>query len=220
MKYFLAIFGLFFLGVFAFFMMDPPMSNKTAEYQEWAKKHERELALNRNYQSMVLDDRFKFERLELIEVSPGEKYYSWWGHILLHFVGSGPTADEDLVLSFLADFNDHPVDKWKASFGGYEVMPKLSMLKEYKEEYIKLESREMKSYVLLTNTEQQKNLLNILREWIKNPKKPGGYSFFYNNCVSLLNKLLYEAKILDEPGIYGYWPKYVPGQYAKAGLLK
>lgn len=222
MKIILGIITVIFIGGFIFYEIDPPLNKASQAYKTWAKKHDLDLEITKNYQEKILKDDFKFERLELIEVSPGEKYYTWWGHLLLRFVGSSASGnpEEDYALSFLADFNDYPVDKWKASVGGYVVMPKIALLSEYRNEYIKNEKRSMKFYKMNSDRVQNQRLLITLRTWINKPETPGTYNFFTNNCAILMNKILVEAKILKEKGLYGYWPKYIPAHYFDVGVLE
>lgn len=202
-------------------MIKGPTQDRTSkEYFAWKTQHEHELAINRLHQQAILSPDFHFDHLELVEVAPGKKYFSLWGHMMLRFAGSGGAdPDQDLVLSFLADFNDFPVDNWKASTGGYVVLPKMGTVAQYKTEYEKGEGRTIFFHPIHATQEQEDKLLLTLRQWITNPALPGGYSFFYNNCVSLMSKLLVEAKLLPKMGLYGYWPKYVPRQYAKEGLI-
>jgi len=142
--------------------------------------------------------------------------------MMLRFKGSSQTNDPDLdlVLSFLADFNDFPVNNIKASTGGYVVLPKIGTVKQYKDEYEKNEKRTIKFHPVIATKKEERKLLDILRFWIVNPKSIGGYSFFYRNCVSLMVQLLHESQILKQGGIYGYWPKYVPAQFDREGIIK
>lgn len=197
----------------------PAQDRVSPEYFVWKTGHDNELMINKLYQEVILKPDFKFDHLELVEVSAGKKYFSLWGHMMLRFAGSNPDPDQDLVLSFLADFNDFPVDNLKASTGGYVVKPKIGTVKQYKEEYEKGESRSIFFHPIHSSFEQNQKLLNILRLWIIHPETPGGYSFFYNNCVILMTKLLVESGMLPKFGMYGYWPKYVPRLYAKEGLI-
>ncbi len=205
----------------AFLIKGPTQDRSSAEYFTWRDKHLEELKINREHQLMILDPQFKFDHLEIVEVAAGKKYYSLWGHMMMRFKGSSKTSDPDLdlVLSFLADFNDFPVDNFKASTGGYVVLPKIGTVKQYKHEYTAGEGRSIQFHPIMATKEQEKKLLEILRIWINKPETPGGYSFFYRNCVSLMVELMHEAGILKEYGIYGYWPKYVPKQFANEGII-
>lgn len=201
-------------------MKGPSQDRSSKEYFAWKTQHEQELATNRIYQQTILNPSFHFDHLELVEVAPGPKYFSLWGHVMMRFAGSGgDDPDQDLVLSFLADFNDYPVDDFKASTGGYVVLPKIGTVAQYKKEYTEGEGRAIFFHPVNATEEKEQMFLKILREWIVDPKIPGGYSFFYNNCVSLMTKILVESKLLPKMGLYGYWPKYVPRQYAQEGLI-
>lgn len=215
----ITLFGALILLV-GLMLKGPTQDRKSDAYFAWRSQHEHELAINRLHQEAILSPHFKFDHLELVEVAPGKKYFSLWGHMMLRFAGSGgANPDQDLVLSFLADFNDFPVDDWKASTGGYVVMPKIGTVAQYKTEYTQGEGRTIFFHPIHATEEKEQLLLTTLRSWIKDPTLPGGYSFFYNNCVSLMTKLLVEAKLLPRMGLYGYWPKYVPRQYAQEGLI-
>lgn len=209
------------LLVVVMLLKGPTQDRVSSEYHVWKKQHEELLVTNKSYQAAVLGPGFNFDHLELILVSAGEKYYSRWGHLMLRFAGSGESQEqEDLVLSFLADFNDFPVDNMKASIGQYVVMPKINTLAHYRQEYEKGEGRTMTFYKVTATNEQKRKLLEVLRKWIQEPVLPGGYSFFYNNCVSLMTKLFLESNLLPGHTFYGVWPKYTLGRYAKQGLIK
>ena len=215
----ITLLGVLILGIVVL-LKGPTQDRTSKEYFAWKSQHEHELAINRIHQEAILSPNFHFDHLELVEVAPGKRYFSLWGHMMLRFAGSGGSdPDQDLVLSFLADFNDFPVDDLKASTGGYVVLPKIGTVAQYKTEYIKGEGRTIFFHPIHATKEQEGKLLETLRSWIVNPTLPGGYSFFYNNCVSLMTKLLVEAKLLPKMGLYGYWPKYVPRQYAAEGLI-
>ncbi|MFA6236576.1 MAG: DUF4105 domain-containing protein [Bacteriovorax sp.] len=208
---------LLFLGYHSALLQD----RSSKEYYSWLKVHQDEIVRSQKKQKILLEKDFKFNGLEIIIVSEGEKYYSWWGHILLRLVGSGnDNPDEDLVISFLADFNDFPLNKLKAGLGGYEVMVKTDTLAQYKKEYMEKEHRTMSYSTLISTAEQNSRLLSTIRTWILNPKTPGLYSFFFKNCVGLMNHLLYEARILKQTGFYGYFPKYVISSYKNSGIIK
>lgn len=213
----LFIFSVIFLGYHS-----APIQDRTSpEYHVWLNEHIHELARSKEKQKIILSDDFKFNNLEIVIVSEGEKYYSWWGHIMLRLVGSGNgNPDDDLAISFLADFNDFPLNKIKAGLGGYEVMVKTDTLAQYKKEYMEKEHRKMTYNTLLSTKDQNSRLLQTIRKWILNPKTAGIYSFFFKNCVGLMNHLLYEAGILKEQGFYGYFPKYVINNYKSYGIIK
>ena len=207
MKYFYSL--IFFVGIIftsVTILKEPKKDKSSKEYFAWKASHDEDLKRNRELQLKILDPRFTFDSLEIVEVSPGKKYYSLWGHLMLRFKGSSGVADpeSDLVLSFLADFNDFPVNNFKASTGGYVVLPKIGLVKDYRKEYEVGEGRQIKFFRIITDKKNELNVLSILRQWIVNPETPGGYSFFYLNCVSLMVKLLHEANIIKEYGIYGY----------------
>ncbi len=206
---------------FALWTQTSPIQDRSSkEYFEWKKNHDMELSRAKVFQQKLLSDQFSFNALQFIEVSPGEKYYSWWGHCLLRLVGSGENGPEsDLAISFLADFNDFPLNKVKAGLWGYEVWVKVDTIEQYRKEYIAKENRSMDFYQLNSTEMQRLKLLDTLRLWIINPKSPGSYSFFFLNCVGLLNKLLFESGILPESGFYGYFTKNLKTEYKKVGVL-
>jgi len=139
---------------------------------------------------------FQYDQLDLIVVGPGKMYYSWFGHILLKFNNSNNNPDKDITLSFLGKF---PLDNYnilRAGFGGYEVLPKLETFSATKDEYFHLEKRYLQHFELKSTLSQNKLLVSILLQWLDNPHLAGTYSFFSNNCLTLIIKLLKEATIL------------------------
>jgi hypothetical protein len=192
-----------------------------SDFINWKKKHEEELYKIISFQQKILDPHFTFKSLELVVVDPGEKYFSRWGHLMILMKGTHvENPHQDFALSFLADFNDFPVSDLKASFGGYVVQARINSIESYELDYTQKEGRKMNFYPLSSTKEQNERFLTILRSWIRRPDLPGGYSFFYNNCVSLLVKILKESGIIKEWGLYGYWPKYVALHFQKEGLIK
>lgn len=210
-----------FVGIFSNILIGPTQDRVSPAYFKWKANHENELAINRELQKKILDKNFHFTQLELVEVAAGKKYYSLWGHLMLRFKGSGNKndANQDLVLSFLADFNDFPVDNFKASTGGYTVLPKIGTVEQYKNEYEVGEGRSIQFHPIKATEAQKEKLLLILRQWIVKPELAQGYSFFYNNCVSLMIKILNESEILLKNGLYGYWPKYVTALLKAEGII-
>jgi hypothetical protein len=220
MKRIFRIFITLIVVVLIYAGVNPKKDTSSEAYLKWNDKHQAELNLNHSLQLLILNETFQFSEIELIEITPGQKYFSLWGHVMLRLKGSGgDDPQKDLAVSFLADFNDFPVNDLKASFGGYVVQAKLGTIEQFEKDYVQNEGRKMFYHVIKTDQKRRDLFLKILRDWIREPHLPGGYSFFYNNCVSLLVKLLSEAQIV-EPGLYGYWPKYVPYLFKKAGYLK
>ena len=220
MKKMLWIFLTAIIGVLIYAGANPKKDNSSAAYYEWKAKHQADLDLNNSLQLLILNESFHFSEIELVEITPGQKYFSRWGHVMLRLKGSGGNdSQKDLAVSFLADFNDFPVNDLKASLGGYVVQAKLGTIEQFENDYVKIEGRRMFYHEIKTDQKRRDLFLKILRDWIRDPHLPGGYSFFYNNCVSLMVKLLSEAQIVER-GLYGYWPKYVPYLFKKAGYLK
>lgn len=219
-KYSFIVLSIVVLAIFVWSQTGPFQDRSSDEYKIWHKSHVAELERAYSFQKLILDNNFKFDSLQFVEVSPGSKYFSWWGHCLLRLVGSGKEGpDSDLMISFLADFNDFPLNKLKASFGGYDIFVKVDTLAQYKVDYSEKEDRTFDFYNLKTNTVQNNDVLTKLREWIRTPQSAGTYSFFFMNCVGLMNKLFFETKILKENGYYGYFTKYVKYRYENVGLL-
>lgn len=162
---------------------------------EFYQEHNQMLRDNAQRVKALFQEDFNFKGLEFIYVDFGKVYYSFWGHALIRFVGSGKNANEDLTLSFIADFNDYNLDNWKAYFGGYEVLTIIKPLSDYMDEYIKGESRQMYRYILLADREEQSKFLEIIRAWIKDTKLAGPYTFRVNNCSGLMMKSLHQAGI-------------------------
>ncbi|WP_164848516.1 DUF4105 domain-containing protein [Halobacteriovorax sp. HLS] len=138
----------------------------------------------------VLSEDFSFSGVELIYVQSGSIYYQWFGHVFIRFVGSGKTSDEDLGVSFIADFNEYALDNLKAYYGGYTVLPVVDKWENYVRDYTKVEKRYIDRYIFPTTLEQRNDLKKALKSWIKDPSIPGSYSFRRNGCTALLLKLI------------------------------
>jgi hypothetical protein len=210
---------IFFLQTYFYFF--PVPDHESPEYFAWKSQHEAQARYQATMEEIFLSPDFHFRALELIEVGPGAAYHSSWGHLLLRFVGSGKSSDEDLTLSFLADFNDFPVNRYKASFGGYTVLPKLDYLKSYHQEYSLNENRYMRGYALNTSEYQNRKLNSVLKSWIKDKSLPGTYTFILNNCVGVMNKLFVESEILTGEILDGRrrYPEDIPSILLKKGII-
>jgi hypothetical protein len=220
MKIFL-ILVIFFLGGFVYFLF-PISDNSSPEYFKWKAEYDQDALTQASMEKVLLDTNFNFDRVELIEVGPGKVYYSLWGHLILRFVGSGKTSEEDLSLSFLAYFSDFPVNRYKASFGGYTVLPKLAYYKNYVEEYQIEEKRFMHAYPITLTQNQKDTLLLKLRSWVIDKSKPGTYSFMLNNCVGVMIKLFIESDIIPKGQLVEKrrYPNEVAGIFLKFGLIR
>lgn len=185
---------------------------------EFTSEHNQMLANNKERVKAILSDDFAFTGLEFIYVDFGKIYYSWWGHALIRFVGSGESPDQDWTLSFIADFNDYELDNLKAYFGGYEVLTIMKPLKDYMDEYIQGESRQMLRYPIVATKENQLKFLNIIRSWIKDTTLAGPYTFRSNNCSGLMMKSLYESGISTIDN-YETYPFDMPIQFHQANLV-
>lgn len=194
---------------------DQSKAAKDSFYQE----HNQMLFENKERSKLILEDDFEYRGLEFIYVDFGKIYYSFWGHGLVRFVGSGKTPLEDLTLSFIADFNDYNLDNMKAYFGGYDVLPELKPLKTYMDEYIKEESRFMHRYILQTTVEQRDRLLKLIQDWVRDNKKPGTYTFRENNCSGLIMKALNLSDISPIEDIETY-PFDMPIQFYQAKMVR
>lgn len=220
MKKIVWLFTSLFFCLLIYAGVNPKKDTSSQAYFEWKSKYEADLEANISLQNLILDKSFQFYEIELVEITPGKKYFSLWGHVMLRLKGSGGAeANKDLAVSFLADFNDFPVNDLKASLGGYVVQAKLGTIEQFEKDYVENEGRKMVYHTIKSDQERRDLFLHKLRQWIREPHTPGGYSFFYNNCVSIMVKLLSESHLI-EPGLYGYWPKNVPYLFRKAGYLK
>ena len=194
---------------------DQSKAAKDAFYNE----HNQMLFENKERSKLILKQDFEYRGLEFIYVDFGKIYYSFWGHGLVRFVGSGKTPLEDLTLSFIADFNDYNLDNMKAYFGGYDVLPELKPLKTYMDEYIKDESRFMHRYILQTTVEQRHKFLKLIQDWVRDNKKPGTYTFRENNCSGLIMKALNFSGISPIEDIETY-PFDMPILFYEAKMMR
>ncbi len=188
---------------------------------KWLTEHNLMLENNRLNSLKILNPTFKFKSLEIIHVGPGKQYFSLFGHVLVRFVGSADKPVDDLTLSFLADFNEFKVDNIKGWFGGdngYVVLPKISPFREYIKEYAVGENRYLIRHALNTTNEQNKNVLAVLKAWIRNPYLPGPYAFRENHCVGVINKMF---KTADFPlnGPAAFFPWEIAGYFKDNGLI-
>lgn len=200
-----------------------PIQDRTSDaYRNWLAGRAVIEARQNEMKRILLADSFHYSRIELTHVGPGKAYYSWWGHVLLRFVGSGATPPEDLTLSFLADFNDFPVNKWKASFGGYSIFPKLGAYREFEAEYLLGENRYMRTMGIKSNEVNRRRLVEKLREWVGHPEAQGTYKFFTENCIGLLDRLLVESGVLGPNDFkrVPIFPWHLKDLLTKANLLE
>lgn len=216
MKYLLSI--LFVLGLGLAILLFPVPDTSSPEYHSWKKEHDLLLAQQSKMAALLMGQDFKFNDVELIHVGPGPAYFSKWGHLMLRFKGSAPTLEDDLTLGFLADFNEFPYSRYKSIFGGYTVLPKLDTLSNYRVKYQQIENRTMDFYLLESSAPEREKLLRTLKQWLTDPRTPGTYTFFSNNCVGLMNRLLFESGIFTETQLRdGYFPDDLPPLLKKKG---
>jgi len=183
------------LGSFLFwFFANPGEATSSEAFQKWFNERQLNLTKQKLMEVEIFSPQFKFESLEVVYVGPGKPYFSWWGHLLLRFVGSGTQPEKDFAVGFVADFNDFPLNKYKGLMGGYTVMAKLDTLENYYRDYVVNQNREFVRYPLASTQLQRDLLKENLKAWIKDPTKPGSYSFAKNNCVGLMGNLLEESQ--------------------------
>lgn len=199
------------------FLIGCSKKNDEKTILEKRKNHQSFLARNRTRAQIVLKKDFNFYGIEIIYVQPGESYYQWFGHSLIRFVGSGKSPLEDITISFIADFNDDELDPIKAYYGGYEVLPVIKKWSGTIQEYIVTENRYIDRFIFLSTESQRNIILEELRDWIKDPKVPGTYSFRRNGCTALLLKLLAKATKVDGEKVV--FPVEVVPYLKKIGLI-
>ncbi len=217
----IAIFALSAIAGAGIWIFSPFQDRSSSAYHAWKNGHDANARHQNEMIARLVDESFRLDSLDLIYVSAGKAYFSWWGHILLRLRGSGATPDDDVVVSFLADFADFPVSRWKASFGGYEVLPRLVTYREAAHEYIQGENRSFTPYLLVTTPEQLSLFLRTLRLWAQNPATPGTYTFFNHNCAGLVSHLLRDSQVLSsEQGPFPIFPSKLVSLLLKIGVLK
>ncbi len=166
---------------------EPPTKEELLKFETENQKF---LDSVKKMSDLVLSSDFKIDGVEVVYVQAGEIYYQWLGHVLIRFVGSGKSPDQDLGVSFIADFNDFNLDNLKAYYGGYEVLPIIDKWENYINDYLVKEDRYIDRYILPLSKEQRKRLADVMKSWIKDPTIPGPYSFRRNSCTALLLRLL------------------------------
>lgn len=181
-------------GFLFWFFANPGEATSNEAFQKWSEERQISLAKQKLMEVEIFSDKFHFDSLEVIYVGPGEPYFSWWGHLLLRFVGSGNSPERDFTVGFVADFNDFPLNKYKGLMGGYTVMSKIDTLVSYYRDYVEKDKREFVRYPLSSTQNQRELLKENLKSWIKDPTIPGSYSFSKNNCVGLLANLLEDSQ--------------------------
>ena len=183
------------IGLFSYwFFANPGEATSSESFQKWTQERQLDLAKQKLMETEIFSDHFQFSSLEVIYIGEGKPYFSWWGHLLLRFVGSGISPDKDFAVGFVADFNDYPLDKYKGLMGGYTVLPKLDILENYYREYVEVQGREFVRYPLASSQFQRDLLRENLKSWLKDPTRPGSYSFARNNCVGLMSSFLEESQ--------------------------
>lgn len=199
-----------------------PFQDRTSNaYQLWKLDREQRARRQREMIEQITNSTFQLDDLELILVAPGKTYFSWWGHLLVRLRGSGASPPADVVVSFLADFADFPVDRWKASFGGYDILPRLITYEEAETEYVRGENRSFTCFSLETNAEQRKRFLEVLCRWATSPTTAGTYRFFSHNCVGLVSHILQDAQVLPkQTGRFAIFPSKFITALLRVGVLR
>lgn len=160
---------------------------------DFNQTHSQFLKENKKRAEKVLSNGFHYSGIEVIYVQSGESYYSWFGHVLLKFVGSAKNPKDDISISFIGDFNEVSMDIKKAYFGGYKTLIVIKKFREFIDEYTQKEGRYIERHIIPTSTEERSKILSVLRSWIKRPELAGDYAFRRNGCTALILKLLAKA---------------------------
>ncbi|MEC9281499.1 MAG: DUF4105 domain-containing protein, partial [Bdellovibrionota bacterium] len=158
-------------------------------------------------------------RIDYLLASKGSSPMSWFGHSMYRLVicaperkdpltgkkipatKMGPECLNDLsshiVVNFAAYIGDVEIDLWKGITGGYMSTMYLSTLKDVKEKYNVVESRDLESFPLQLSKSQKRDFLNSLIEtyW----DYAGTYRFFSNNCASEAFFML--AGVIGDPNL-------------------
>lgn len=150
---------------------------------------------NKRYSPMVLSSEFSFKSIELVYVQVGPIYYSWLGHVLMRFEGSGKTPDEDITLSFLPMIDVPIMDMIKGFYGHYIIFPVIKPWKEYLDQYVQKEERYIDRHEIAATLEQKEKLKQVLKSWVARPTTTGPFSFRRKNCT------YWQLKILKEAGL-------------------
>ncbi len=159
--------------------------------QEKKNLHSLMIAKNKKMQEKILDEKFSFESLEVAYVQTGKKYYSWFGHVFLRFVGSAKEGKNDLAVSFIGDFYDVNVDTLKAYYGNkYPVLSVIKTFEGFVDEYTVKENRSIYRHSINIGDEKKARIIKGLRNWIVNLEQAGFYGFRRNGCTVLLLRLL------------------------------
>jgi hypothetical protein len=139
----------------------------------------------------LIDQADSIIGLEVVIAAGDDKvFYSRFGHAMLRFVKADGDFATDSVLSLLANEDVNQIKWSKGLLGGYGILPFISSMGEFWEEYVKIEKRPLRRYILVSSPEQRIQLIKTIKAWSENPKLAGDYTFLKNNCVGALSLLL------------------------------
>lgn len=134
--------------------------------------------------------------LEVIVADKGEGGASRFGHTLLRFVDNDSNPTNDFILSVVAKTDSINASVIKGIKGDYPIWLNIRTLGEYWEEYVSIEKRPLKRYILSTDESLRSKILETLSKWVfatDRDKVIGKYTFLKNNCTGVLYKLFVES---------------------------
>lgn len=124
-----------------------------------------------------------------------QKLESRWGHALLRFVDSDNNPFNDYVLSFAAKVKPENISNLKALTGEYDILPQLSSLGHFWEQYTGMEGRVLERTVIPSTESQRLSLIATLKEWTQEHSLFGKYTFLNNNCAGAFQDFLRDGGI-------------------------
>jgi len=205
-----------------FFLAISGFADQTSEHRSdalalWAQNHAEFLQSNEENIEKLFRRSHEIKGIELIVAGAiDQRVESRFGHSLLRFVFNEGPAVEDLVLSFVALVDEPMLDYRKGVNGGYQVLAMVTPLGRVLQTYLEGEERQLDRYVIPTNLEMRKSLIENLRKGISTAHGFGVYKFFSSNCAGVLVRLLNQSGVPAGPQLP--IPSALPEQMAARHL--
>lgn len=162
-------------------------------YYNHMREHSKKLL---DYLSKNRDQYIGIEYISAAGTS--ESLMSRFGHSMLRFVDRDMNYGNDIVLSFEADIpeQDEVVAKYKKGLKGeYGVLPRLDLLQNFWEGYVRYESRPLERFIIPTTKEMREKIIDELVRINNDLSTLDNYTFLNRNCAGLLAQLFLDTGI-------------------------
>jgi hypothetical protein len=177
------------------------------------------LAEQKNFARDIHEHIDDIDGIEII-VAGGDKtrFYSRFGHGLLRLKRKNGQFQNDYLISFLANQDESKIEYIDGITGKYGVFPYTDTFGKFWNEYTLNENRPLYRYIISTNSEKRKKIIQTLLNWIENPAIIGSYTFLNNNCAGIVVNLLIESGFSYPIGMKTRIPTNL-GDYLNAGWI-